>query len=206
MNLCQAIVKPDCSKPKVQKAQDIQKALVRLLIKSYATNTGDTVLDEESGKVQLENEETVILGSNTIPSILAKSAKYAKLEFAGVKFSSFSETGKDYLRHIGKDIIGKIKHQLPLLRNIVICEEKYKFTPDDFKAAKRSQRKTSHAYSISHLKTKYDVLNEDKFDKAALTSTAEGKTITSTYLAKSAEMLEIGETITLDINSEMHLT
>jgi hypothetical protein len=92
--------------------------------------------------VQLENEETVILGSNTIPSILAKSAKYAKLEFAGVKFSSFSETGKDYLRHIGKDIIGKIKHQLPLLRNIVICEEKYKFTPDDFKAAKRSQRKT----------------------------------------------------------------
>jgi hypothetical protein len=56
------------------------------------------------------------------------------------------------------------------------------------------------------LKTKYEVLNEDKFDKAALTSTAEGKTITSTYLAKSVEMLEIGETITLDINSEMHLT
>jgi hypothetical protein len=67
MNLCQAIVKPDCSKPKVQKAQGIQKALVQLLIQSYATNTGDTVLDEESGKVQLENEETVILGSSTIP-------------------------------------------------------------------------------------------------------------------------------------------
>ena len=67
MNICQAITKPDCSKPKVQKAQDIQKALVHLLIQSYATNTGDTVLDEESGKVQLENEETVILGSNTIP-------------------------------------------------------------------------------------------------------------------------------------------
>jgi hypothetical protein len=56
------------------------------------------------------------------------------------------------------------------------------------------------------LKTKYEVLNEDKFDKAALTSTAEGKTITSTYLAKSVEMLEIGEIITLDINSEMPLT
>jgi hypothetical protein len=36
------------------------------------------------------------------------------------------------------------------------------------------------------LKTKDEVLNEDKFYKAALTSTAEGKTITSTYLAKSA--------------------
>jgi hypothetical protein len=48
------------------------------------------------------------------------------------------------------NIIGKIIHQLPLLRNIVICEEKYKFTPDDFKATTRSQRKTSHAYSISH--------------------------------------------------------
>jgi hypothetical protein len=44
------------------------------------------------------------------------------------------------------------------------------------------------------LKTKDEVLNEDKFDKAALISTAEGKTITSTYLAKSVEMLEIGET------------
>jgi hypothetical protein len=59
------------------------------------------------------------------------------------------------------------------------CEEKYKFTPDDFKAVTRSQRKTSHAYSISHLKTKDEVLNEDKFDKAALKSTAEGKTSTS---------------------------
>jgi hypothetical protein len=40
---------------------------------------------------------------------------------------------------------------------------------------------------------------------AALISTAEGKTITSTYLAKRVEMLEIGETITLDIDSEMHV-
>ena len=56
------------------------------------------------------------------------------------------------------------------------------------------------------MKTKDEVLNEDKFDKAALISTAEGKAITSTYLAKRVEMLEIGETITLDIDSEMHLT
>lgn len=63
MNLCHAIVTPDCSKPKVQKAKGIQKALVHLLIQSYATNNGDTVLDDESGKAQLENEETVILGS-----------------------------------------------------------------------------------------------------------------------------------------------
>ena len=56
------------------------------------------------------------------------------------------------------------------------------------------------------MKTKYEVLNEDKFDKAAHISTAEGQTITSTYLAKSVEMLEIGENITLDIHSEMHLT
>jgi hypothetical protein len=97
MNLCQAIVKPDCSKPKVQKAHGIQNALVHLLVQSYATNTGDTVLDEESGKVQLENEETVILGSNTIP------AKYATLEFAGVKFSSFSETERTI-----SDILEKI--------------------------------------------------------------------------------------------------
>jgi hypothetical protein len=67
MNLCQAIVKPDCSKPKVQKAHGIRKALGHLLLQSYATNTGDTVLVEESGKVQLENKEPVILDSNTMP-------------------------------------------------------------------------------------------------------------------------------------------
>ena len=32
MNTCQAIVKPDCSKPKVQKASGIQKALMLLLV------------------------------------------------------------------------------------------------------------------------------------------------------------------------------
>ena len=53
------------------------------------------------------------------------------------------------------------------------------------------------------MKTKDEVLNKDKFVKAALISTAEGKTITSTYLAKSVEMLEIGETIILDTDSEM---
>jgi hypothetical protein len=65
----------------VQNAQGIQKALVHLLIQSCATNIGDTVLDEESGNVQLENEETVILGSNPIPPFLAMLAKYATLEF-----------------------------------------------------------------------------------------------------------------------------
>jgi hypothetical protein len=65
-------------------------------------------LDEESGKVQLENEETVILGSNTIPSFLAKSAKYATLEFAGVKFSSFSETERTISDILEKILLEKL--------------------------------------------------------------------------------------------------
>jgi hypothetical protein len=46
---------------------------------------------------------------------------------------------REYLHHIEQNIL-KEKHQLSCLKYLVICEEKYKFTPDDFKAATRAQR------------------------------------------------------------------
>jgi hypothetical protein len=41
MNLCQAIVKPDYSKPKVQKAQGIQKALVHLFMSEIVLSVSE---------------------------------------------------------------------------------------------------------------------------------------------------------------------
>ena len=93
----------------------------------------------------------------------------------------------------------KVKHQLRCLKHLVICEEKYKFTPDDFKAATRAQRKVTTSYSISHLITSEEVLSDDKFDKPSLVSFAEGKSIASTYLAKNIEALDIKENIIIDI-------
>ncbi|CAG2186631.1 unnamed protein product [Mytilus edulis] len=205
MNLCQSIVKPDCSKPKVQKSQGIQKALLSILIQTY-TNMEQQHLDEDNGKDKLESDGAVILGSKVIPPSLASSTTYATLEFAGIKFSSFAHTGNEYLNYIGKDVIGKIKHQLPLLKHLAICEEKYNFTPDDFKAATRAQRKTNQKQSISHLKTAEEVLSAEKFDKTSLISTTEGKVITSTYLAKNISQLDLKQTITLDIDSELQMT
>jgi hypothetical protein len=92
------------------------------------------------------------------------------------------------------------------LKHLVICEEKYKFTPDDFKAATRAQRKVTTSYSISHLKTSEEVLSDDKFDKPSLVSTAEGKSIASTYLAKNIEALDIKENNIIDIDSELHIS
>jgi hypothetical protein len=65
------------------------------------------------------------------------SVTFATLEFAGFKFSSHAHTGREYLHHIEQNIL-KEKHQLSCLKYLVICEEKYKFTPDDFKAATRA--------------------------------------------------------------------
>jgi hypothetical protein len=46
------------------------------------------------------------------------------------------------------------------------------------------------------------VLSDVKFDKPSLVSTAEGKSIASTYLTKNIEALDIKENIIIDIDSE----
>ncbi|VDI78878.1 Hypothetical predicted protein [Mytilus galloprovincialis] len=90
-------------------------------------------------------------------------------------------------------------------KHLVICE-KYKFTPDDFKAATRAQRKVTSNYSISHLKTSEEFLSSDKFDKPSLVGTSEGKSLASTYLTKNVEDLCIKENLTIDVDSELHIT
>ena len=170
MNTCQAIVKPDCSKPKVQKASGIQKALMQLLVQFLTTGMDNTDDDLNGGKMTLENHNMVILSSSNMPLNMQGSVTFATLEFAGFKCSSHAHTGREYLHHIEQNIL-KAKHQLPCLKYLVVCEEKYKFTPDDFKAATRAQRKVTTSYSISHLKTSEEVLSDDKFDKPSLVST-----------------------------------
>ena len=110
------------------------------------------------GKMTLENHNMVILSSPNMPLNIQGSVTFATLEFAGFKFSSY--TGREYLHHIEQNIL-KVKHQLPCLKHLVICEEKYKFTLDDFKAATRAQQRVTTSYSISHLKTSEEVLSHD---------------------------------------------
>ena len=68
--------------------------------------------------------------------------------------------------------------------SIIVYEEKYTFTPDDFKAATWQKRVKENVASLAHLKTVEEMLNEDKFDKRSLVTTAEGKSLGTTHLAK----------------------
>ena len=67
MNTCQAIVKPDCSKPKVQKASGIQKTLMLLLVQFLTTGMDNTDDGLNGGKMTLENHNMVILSSPNMP-------------------------------------------------------------------------------------------------------------------------------------------
>lgn len=102
-------------------------------------------------------------------------------------------------------ILKHIMKMLPGVRNIVVCEEKYKFTPDSFKAATRSQRTSKKKYTINHLKTPDEMLGEDKFDRSWLVTTAEGKCLISPFLARNAATLRLQHDLNLYIDSELHI-
>jgi hypothetical protein len=94
MNTCQVIVKPDCSKPKVQRASGIQKALMQLLVQFLTTGMHNTDDDLNGGKMTLENHNMVILSSPNMPLNMQGSVTFATLEFAGFKFSSYAHTSR----------------------------------------------------------------------------------------------------------------
>ena len=49
------------------------------------------------------------------------------------------------------------------------------------------------------------MLNEDKFEKRALVTTPEGKSLVSTYLAKHISEINVKRNIAIIIDSELHL-
>ena len=189
MNLCQAVVKPDCSKAKVQKSGGVQKALTEMI-----------------GRIVNGNSQNhlVYLNTKTVP-IEIKSAVMATVEFAGIKFQTKAVSGETYMKYIENSILKKVTKMLPDLKTLVICEEKYKFTPDSFKAATRAQRTSKEKTTVSHLKTQDEILSLDKFDKTSLVTTAEGKCIISTFLAKNAKTLSLSDDLELYIDSELHI-
>lgn len=93
MNLCQAVVKPDCSKAKVQKSGGVQMALTELLGKITANENGQSSL--------------VHLNTKTAPAVM-KSATIATVEFAGIKFQTKAIYGANYMKYIENSILKKV--------------------------------------------------------------------------------------------------
>ena len=199
MNACQAVVKPDCSKPKVAKSAGIQKALASLLTK-YLVSSETTA----SGNTEPPSlHEYMALRLKVISHQVAKSIKVCTNEFAGVKFKTRVVSGTEYIAFIQDKILLKSLREMPNLKYIAVCEEMYSFTPDDFKAATREQRQRKKGYSISHLKTSDELLSSDTFDKKSIITTLEGKCLISTYLAKHVKKLDIRKDVQIDIQSEL---
>ena len=190
MNACQALVNPDGSKATIQKSQGIKKALLRALLFS-----GDT---EECSTGPLIYNDV-----KEIPSIVKNQVKWATMEFAGVKFKTKATSGEQYLQHVQNGILGRVFRDFPAMSHLVISEEKYSFTPDDFKAATRLKRSHKQSLSIAHLKTGDDVISDHKLSKSAIVHTGEGKRLISNYLARNLHKLNPKKTCSIEVDSEL---
>ncbi|KAH3777824.1 hypothetical protein DPMN_179272 [Dreissena polymorpha] len=98
---CQAIVKPDGSKPKVFQSLGMQRAL-KSLITSCA-------LGDETNHV----DQCMRLNLPAVPTSVYSCMKICTMEFAGMKFKAgHSKSGKEYLQHVERVIADiKSKHQ-----------------------------------------------------------------------------------------------
>ena len=128
----------------------MQKALSQLVAKSVCM-----IDDKQQDDViaMMQKEDLISTEVNVVPPSVKQTVVKVTVEFAGVKFKAKVFTGDDYIEFVKNAVIMKTLHQLPKTDTIVICEEKYQFTPDDFKAATRAQRTTASNVGISHLKT-----------------------------------------------------
>ena len=192
-NACQAIVKSDGSKPKVVKSKTMPKALGTLVEMCKTESNRDS-----ANKLILQNQ-------THLPQKLSAECTVCVIEFAGVKFKlSNLQSGREYVDHCERIIKGLYK-KFPKLNTAVICEEKYNFTPDDFKAITREQRKKKVGKTVDHLKTASDLINDDSLNKDAITGTMQGKIAISTYLAQNLKKLQIHHECNIIVDSELHL-
>ena len=190
-NTCQALVYPDGSKPKVQKSSTILKALSSVVdtCKKMSSN-GET------------DHQIMYLNTRIVPEEVRRHASVATVEFAGIKFKTNAPSGSAYLKHVEKNVLTNIIKDYPAVKNIVVCEEKYSFTPDILKYATRKQRQVRKTSSVAHLKAGEQILSKDTFSRDAIMNTAEGKFLISNFLAENIHLINIESDLSLIVDSE----
>ena len=203
MNACQALVKADCSKPRISKASTISEAIKVTLCSCIGIHTKSL-----SHRDKLLKEHNLIFSCTSkwepLPDHIAKAVKVCSIEFAGVVFKTKAITGLDYIKSVNQDLETTLSH-MPGLTNVVICEEKYRFTPDTFKSHTRKQRSGKQAQNIHHLKSGKDILSSQTFNKEACITSREGKSLVTTYLAQNSNKISLHpkQNLKLDIDSEL---
>ena len=193
-NACQALLKPDSSKRKVFKSLGMQRALKSL-----------TCLCLDDTTTGANCSQYMQLCLDYIPKQIYSTISICSIEFAGFKFKQGKiKSGKEYMQAAEVFLSSFVSHS-PVISKIIVCEEKYSFTPDDLKASTRLQR-TSHKDSdIDHLKSGARVLSESCFNKDVLTKTDTGKRLVSTYLAQNVHCMKFNNNITIIVDSELNI-
>ena len=142
-----------------------------------------------------------------MPANISTAVTTCAVEFAGVKFKvGNASTGKEYIQQV-EMILKRLIRQLPNIQKLIVCEEKYSFTPDEFKAGTRSQRtnKLHPERTIDHLKTAADIVNDEVLNKDAATKTILGKKAISNFLALNIDRLQFVGNFQLIVDSELHV-
>ena len=199
LNTCQAMVTPAGQKHTKQKSVSVPQALKGLLKKAK------TLTDLP----HLKPPEDVICStqSNIFLSSIKENVQFAVIEFAGVKFKGTKSSGQEYLDSIVQYILKPVIRHLTMLKEIVICEEKYGFTPDVFKDNTRQKRQSNSQSTVAHLRTSTEILSRDQWNIEAIRTTSLGKSLIGNYLARKLETLDL-ETVTnieITVDSELYL-
>ena len=204
MNTCQSIMRPDGSKAPTNKSLGIKRALTSLVGQCLGDQSASSSRDKRtSNTCDIVNMENLIQSEfKTLPESVARSAKVSVVEFAGLKFRAFVSSGNQYIQYVTKAVLLKLANQLPNVKHIIICEEKYSFTPDLFKADTRKKREKLEKASISHLKEESEIISQEQYNKPSVTGTAEGKLLISSYLGQHVKEIVLNKDIILDIDSE----
>ncbi|CAH1791792.1 unnamed protein product [Owenia fusiformis] len=188
MNQCQAIVRPDMTKRVVGKARGMMMGLKNLL-----------------RKCQILPESLIQQDVEKIPENIANATRIVVLEFAGIKFkTSNAISGSSYLSMTERSINRILFQMCPKTHTLILCEEKYGFTPDILKDSTRQQRKKGMpTYSAAHLRTESQVISMDKFSPQAIQTTTEGKRLISIFLADNLSKLKIKGGVKVTVDSEL---
>ena len=193
MNTCQALLKPDCTKPTIAKSATIKTA-IRNVLGCATNNTSATSPLMYSSMAEMpQTEKTGI--------------KVIVVEFAGIKFrlKDTIKTGAQYIYFVQDSVIKHLLYIAPSAERVIICEEKYKFTPNSLKAPTRAKRQKTNDASISHLKTNDEIVSTDVIYAGAIKSTNIGRIGIGNYLAEHAGEMTLSKELIVDIDSEFIL-
>ena len=89
-----------------------------------------------------DKEHLIHLNTLRIPESITESVQMTTMEFAGVKFQTKVKSGTQYIKYVQNSVLKPLIQQFPNMKRLIVCEEKYTFTPDQFKAATHQQRQS----------------------------------------------------------------